>query len=861
MSSDDELDLKEIYDTTKTYATKFFKWKYAYEVLLVPIIYLSWWIRTRNLPLLEKTFLIGLDPYYYFRLAQEVLVTGSYSLFDTMRVFPFGKQTLFNFFPYFLAYWNKFLNIFGDFSLEYSNILYNPAATALSLVFLFLFLKNVFDKRVAIIAALLLIVSPAYLFRTIAGFADHEALFMLLMFLGLWLFSETILRKKAATKILFGISAGFVTFLAAITMTAIPLFTLPVAAFIIMAILWGNKNKKNFAAYSAWILAYAIPLLIFRGTGSIRDISILIPVFALLSLGTYHLIDNKYKFRVPVGLASLSIVGLFGLIGLLVFRIIDLGHLWETILSPAETTGRVADTISEIIGGTAIFNTFGWAVVLAIIGASIVAYKSFEDEHKIVKLYMGLGSFGLLGTILLLGTSTFMNFFMLISYGGLILGTYLFHKKFTPSDNRIIMLPFLMMLVTAYLTTTATRFLFFFAPLVAIFAAYFVITIIDYEGPRKNQSALVVFVLGLSIYILSGEIGPKSVKALIVLAYVALGAAYFVKKIGLSYKVVVSIALIFLIAVFAYQDYSVTSRQARGTGSNLPGAWLSAFNWVEGNTPEDAAIAHWWDYGYWTQSIGNRASIADGGTHNEYMLYLLGRYGMTGQTREEALSYYKTHNISYLLFSREEIGKYWAFSHIGSNKDLDRESTIGTFGLAEVREVRNGNRNIFRGNWRLDRDIVIDGKVYSRSSGIISEFSYPDDLSSGTLTFNGAGTTIEQPLKCLVINGQKIEFDVETYFGGCVVLLPLFDNNGVPSPNRAALYLSEKVRDGLFGRLYIQNEKIQGFEEVYSDGTPLGIFRNQVVGPVKIWKISYTNDIEPNPLWRSISREYEEGFR
>jgi len=36
-------------------------------------------------------------------------------------------------------------------------------------------------------------------------------------------------------------------------------------------------------------------------------------------------------------------------------------------------------------------------------------------------------------------------------------------------------------------------------------------------------------------------------------------------------------------------------------------------NIIKDNTNEDGIFAHWWDYGYWVQTLGKRATIADGG--------------------------------------------------------------------------------------------------------------------------------------------------------------------------------------------------------------------------------------------------------
>jgi dolichyl-diphosphooligosaccharide--protein glycosyltransferase len=36
--------------------------------------------------------------------------------------------------------------------------------------------------------------------------------------------------------------------------------------------------------------------------------------------------------------------------------------------------------------------------------------------------------------------------------------------------------------------------------------------------------------------------------------------------------------------------------------------------WIKENTPEDAVVASWWDYGYWITTLGERRSIADNAT-------------------------------------------------------------------------------------------------------------------------------------------------------------------------------------------------------------------------------------------------------
>ena len=52
-----------------------------------------------------------------------------------------------------------------------------------------------------------------------------------------------------------------------------------------------------------------------------------------------------------------------------------------------------------------------------------------------------------------------------------------------------------------------------------------------------------------------------------------------------------------------------------GTNFNISSNdWRESLEWIKNNTPDDSVIGSWWDYGYWIQTIANRASLADNST-------------------------------------------------------------------------------------------------------------------------------------------------------------------------------------------------------------------------------------------------------
>jgi dolichyl-diphosphooligosaccharide--protein glycosyltransferase len=53
--------------------------------------------------------------------------------------------------------------------------------------------------------------------------------------------------------------------------------------------------------------------------------------------------------------------------------------------------------------------------------------------------------------------------------------------------------------------------------------------------------------------------------------------------------------------------------------------YWQGYKWIDKNTPKDARIMAWWDYGYQITGIANRTSIADGNTWNHEHIATLGR--------------------------------------------------------------------------------------------------------------------------------------------------------------------------------------------------------------------------------------------
>jgi dolichyl-diphosphooligosaccharide--protein glycosyltransferase len=66
--------------------------------------------------------------------------------------------------------------------------------------------------------------------------------------------------------------------------------------------------------------------------------------------------------------------------------------------------------------------------------------------------------------------------------------------------------------------------------------------------------------------------------------------------------------------------------------------WTQALAWIQANTPQNAVIIAWWDYGYWINVMSNRTTVADNATLNDTRIAEIGQMFMSNLTQAETLA-------------------------------------------------------------------------------------------------------------------------------------------------------------------------------------------------------------------------------
>ena len=169
-------------------------------------------------------YLLGIDPYYFYRQAYYVLEngfpgTGYFEdgtakgiIKDDYRLAPIGGASQWSFHNWFSAAWHKFLNLFGNFPLMYTFFFVGVLFSALTVIPGFFIGKKLTKNNVGgFFTAFLLAVTSFFVARTTGESSDTDVYTVFFPILITWLFLEALDAKELKWKFLWISLAGFAT--------------------------------------------------------------------------------------------------------------------------------------------------------------------------------------------------------------------------------------------------------------------------------------------------------------------------------------------------------------------------------------------------------------------------------------------------------------------------------------------------------------------------------------------------------------------------------------------------------------------------------------------------------------------------
>ncbi|NCN86441.1 hypothetical protein GW932_01285 [archaeon] len=843
-------------------------------ILFLATLFIGINIRTQDLPnLIDKTTgdytPLALDPYYFLRVSETLHDNnGVLPAVDTMRYQALNSTWTDEILPQSTLFLHKIISVISpDSTIRFANVLNPVIFFALGLiVFFFLVLLITKNKWIATISSFILTIIPPYLYRTLAGFSDHEAIGMFAFFLALISFAwgMVYLEKKKKTYVksgLYGLIAGFMTIfaIAAWGGGAKFLFMIFPLAYIVIWFIKDNKSLWNRTLfYGTWVFGVLIftPLFGYSILNILKSYMLnLAGILTLFVLG-YSLIEtiilkSKLTPKIIQEKKEISSFILVTLIGGIFYQIVVgnvfhmIGSLLNSLLYPFGT-GRVGLTVAEnkqpylteLIGqvGKTVFYTF-------LIGCFIVGGKLANGIRNKKYRYLFTASFaffiiGILAsrtsdTSIFNGENFISKALFFLSFLAIAISSvYIYRKSDWTVDMRWVfiaawMIPMLLSV------RSAIRVFFAIVPFISMMVPIAIFETAKWG--RKNKDDLL-------------------------------------KTFSIILVLFVTVMLIFVSVGFYKSDVYQAKVQTPSYNTD----WQNAMSWVRANTQQNAIFLHWWDYGYWVQTGGERPTLTDGGHFNGYWDHLVGRYVLTTPYPETAKSFMKTQNISYLLIDPTDIGKYSAFSSIADDLEIsDRASWLPTFvsDISQTQETRTETIRIYQGGTYIDSDIrykengtdIFLPKGKAAILGVILTKSKDGVYSQPIGVFGYNNKQYRIPLKKLSTMDKYYEFN-EGIEGTVHIYPNVYSSAGGQKIDSegALMYFSEKTQDSLIAQLYVMNDPENRYSElelVHEESQyPLTFYYGGFSGPIKIYKVhtEEMDNILTHEEFKAVDGEYGE---
>ncbi len=823
-----------------------------------------------------------LDPWLFLRQAKTVIETGEYPPIDYMRNVPLGfdntKETML--LPYMIDWTYHISKIFySGTTPEYAGVIFPVIMFALTTISFFFFVREIFvgESRkektkanlIALVSTFFMIVIPVFLSRTVAGIPEKESAAFFFMFLSFYLFLKAFKSEKKSGYI-FGILSAISTALMALIWGGIIFIYITIALSVFITFVLGKIDSRRMNIYTIWYILSITVYLLFSNretlSGVLTSLSSGLAFFVLFILwfdkGFWKIKTVQEKFRdkkVPPKIISITFAIMFAILIAIVILgpgfILEKGKaVHQSIFKPIP--GRWGSTVAEnrqpyfTEWGSSFGPTLGSIPImftLFFIGSILFIYQILHRFKTKERWTLTLGYVIILSAMIfsrysqtgLLNGENFISksiyYLGIILFIGIIGKIYI--KEYQIGENKFEEISFSYIVLTVlfllgiFSARGAVRLIMVLAPVASIFVGYISIEVVEiFRRKEKDKKLISGILMGIIL-----------------------------------------IASIFAFVSF-YQEVTISSYNMVPSLYNQQ--WQKAMFWVRENTPSTAVFGHWWDYGYWVQSIGERATVLDGGNAITFWNYYMGRLVLTGDNQKDALEFLYAHNTTHFLIDSTDIGKYGAFSSIGSDKNYDRYSWIETMIQDEQQtmETSNGTTYVYRTGIPLDEDLLVqeNGKDVLLPGGRAA-------VVGGVVTIQEKGDSIiaTQPYLVVVYSGKQynvnlkyIQIDDEfiEFNEGIEAALYVYpsltsSSNGVSINNLgAAMYLSPRVMKGMLAQKYILDDPFNNFPNfklVHSEPSAISsilraqnidspdfVYYGGVQGPIKIWEVQYTGDEE-----------------
>ncbi|KAA8912191.1 hypothetical protein TRICI_003580 [Trichomonascus ciferrii] len=544
------------------------------------------------------------DPWFNYRASKYLVSNGFYKFlnwFDDRTWYPLGRVTGGTLYPGLMVTSGVIHNLLRWLALpvDIRNIcvLLAPAFSGLTAYATYLFTKEMKDETAGLLSAVFIGIAPGYISRSVAGSYDNEAIAITLLMVTFYFWIKALKLGSAMWGALTALSYFYMV--AAWGGYVFITNMIPLHVFVLLVM--GRYTNKLYVAYCSWyvlgtLASMQIPFVGFLPIRSSEHMSSL-GVFGLLQLFGFasyvkaQIPAKQFRNVVLVSVALILAIGLTGLFGLTYLGVIApwtgrFYSLWDT--GYAKIHIPIIASVSEhqpTAWPAFFFDTF---MLIWLFPAGVyLVIQELRDEHVFIIVYAILGSY------------------------------------------------FAGVMVRLMLTLT---------PVICVAAAIAVSSLLDVYGdlrkgekPPANKEPTNEAVKKPSLFETLNA--PSTIRSAIAKTGVVLSFVGYL---------VMFVRHCTWVTSNAYSSPSVVLASQLPDGSQfLIDDFREAYYWLRMNTPENAKIMSWWDYGYQIGGMADRTTLVDNNTWNNTHIATVGK--AMSSSEEDAYPILRQHDVDYVL--------------------------------------------------------------------------------------------------------------------------------------------------------------------------------------------------------------------
>ncbi|ABN65417.2 oligosaccharyl transferase subunit [Scheffersomyces stipitis CBS 6054] len=559
------------------------------------------------------------DPWFNFR-ATKYLVTHSYyeflNWFDDRTWYPLGRVTGGTLYPGLMVTSGVIWHILREWlalPVDIRNVcvLLAPAFSGLTAVFTYYLTKEMKDSNAGLLAAIFMGIAPGYISRSVAGSYDNEAIAITLLMATFYFW----IKAMKLGSVFYGTLTALFYFYMVSAWGGYVFITNLIPLHVFVLLVMGRYTHRLYTAYSTWyalgtLASMQIPFVGFLPIRS-NDHMAALGVFGLLQLvafGDYvrsRINSKQFKTFLGVSIVSVTVLGVGAL-----FALTALGwiapwtgrfySLWDTNYAKIHIPIIASVSEHQPTAWPAFF--FDTSILIWLFPAGIyLCFQELKDEHVFVIIYGVLCSY----------------------FAGVMVRLML---TLTP-------------VICVSAAIALSKLFDIYLDIVDLFKTDTEPEDEKESEKKKKQKAFKFPILPL-------------VSRILVMASFTFYLFYFVLHCT-------------WVTSNAYSSPSVVLASRNPDGSqNIIDDYREAYYWLRMNTPEDAKVMAWWDYGYQIGGMADRTTLVDNNTWNNTHIATVGKAMCSSE--DVAYKILKQHDVDYVLvifggligYSGDDINKF-----------------------------------------------------------------------------------------------------------------------------------------------------------------------------------------------------------